>query len=109
MSISFGRSGSAVPPLVSLHKIGQCFDVSLTVIQCGDVVVLFPPGGEEVFPILFAYLLQGLQAVGRKAGADHMDPFDPAGAPLFQGFIGIGLKPGLSPDPRLEGDGPLFR
>ena len=77
-------------------------------VQSHNVVIPFAPSGQKGLFSLFGYLFQGFQAIGRKSGADDIQPFDTRMRQLFEGLVGIGLQPGFTPKARLESQTPLF-
>ncbi len=91
-----------------MHQVGDEADVIRPVVQGGEVAVALAAGMEEDLAILLVDLLDRLQAVGREAGADHVELAQPG---LRQGrdrLVGVGLQPLLLAEERLEGDLPLL-
>src|SRR5262245_14105934 len=61
---------------VAHHQVGEEAHVVGPVVQGRDVAVALAAGVEEEFAVEAVDLLQGLQAVGGEAGADHVQAAD---------------------------------
>ncbi len=74
------------------------------VVQAGHVVELAAAGPEERLAHLLVDLLQRLEAVGREAGAHHVDATQPLLRERDQRRFGVRLEPLGLAEPALEGD-----
>ena len=89
--------------------MGHHFDMVFPIVEAGDVVVFLAAVFEEDVPVLQLDFLQGFQAVGGEAGADHIDLLEALVGHRREGFRGIGLQPGLASEAGLVAQRPLIR
>ncbi len=62
-------------------------------IQCRDIVQVAAACFAEDLAILHRGLLECLEAVGRKAGAEHIQALEAAAAEFRYSLVGVGLQP----------------
>jgi len=73
-------------------------------IEAGNLLKILATGFEKALAALHGDFLQRLQTVGGKSRANDFDPFMALLCQLFERFIGVGLQPGIAPEPTLEGE-----
>jgi hypothetical protein len=71
-------------------QVRQHVQVGGAVVQCRDVAEILAAGREETIPIRHGDLLQGLQAVCRKAGTDDMDLVRTFPTPPLDDLVRVG-------------------
>ena len=84
-----------------LRKNGR----SEELVEAFDQVELFATPPDEIVAVFPADLDGGFEAIGRKSGAKHQQPFGAAPGQVFDRPNRVGLRPGVATEPALKTNG----